>query len=139
MPRGKDLDKMIGKLDKAGPRVMSAAAVAVAASLRASVDAGYVRRKDVNGKTYIPAKDGHLPQMERSGLLRQSYETRIAGSGDKEVTIGEDTSYGEYLRDGTWKMAPRQHIPRPGEAMPPAWDRNAQRAIGKVVAAESRS
>lgn len=115
--------------------MMSAAVRAGQESLRASVDSGYDNRVDVHGVTYIPAKDGHLPQMERAGsTLRRAYRYAVTEGGRTWlITIRERTAYGEFLRDGTPKMKPRQHIPKPEEALPPSWAANMQTSIDSSV------
>lgn len=136
MPRGDDLDRLVRNVTTAERRVLGAAARAVQTSLRKSVDSGYETRTDVNGRTYIPAKDGHLPQMERSGRLRRSYRYSIkSGAGVYTVIVSENTGYGEYLRDGTAKMQPRRHIPQPGAPMPADWEARARAALAPAVAA----
>ena len=116
--------------------MMGAAARATQASLRASVDSGYAKRQDINGVTYIPAKDGHLPQMERQGsTLRRAYRYPVTEGGRTWlITILERTAYGQYLRDGTPKMQPRQHIPKPAQALPPSWMADMKSAIDSSVA-----
>ena len=81
--------------------------------------------------------------MQRTGTLRNDYSTEIRPSGgDREVTLRTDTeaktgrAYDEYLRDGTAKMAPRQHIPKPGEVMPASWDARVRRAQDSAVQKE---
>lgn len=135
MPRGDDLERLVRDMTTAERRVMSAAARAVQTSLRESVDTGYQTRTDVNGKTYIPAKDGHLPQMEREGsTLRSAYRYSITEGGRTWfVTIIERTPYGQFLRDGTPKMKPRQHIPKPEDALPQSWFANMKIAVDSSV------
>lgn len=136
MPRGDDLERLVRDMATAERRVMGAAARAVQTSLRESVDAGYQTRTDVNGKTYIPAKDGHLPQMEREGsTLRRAYRYPITEGGRTWfVTIIERTPHGKFLRDGTYKMKPRQHIPMPEDALPPSWAANMKTSVDSSVA-----
>jgi hypothetical protein len=140
MPRGDDLDRMIADLHTAPRRVMGAATSALQGAMRASVELGYKTRTDVNGKPYIPAKDGHLPQMERSGALRASYSytAHPSASGDASVTARSSVprDYDEHLRDGTSKMEARQHLPRPGEPVPARWDAAIRPAIAGAVQAE---
>lgn len=139
MPRGSDLDRLVRSLDTAETRVMGGAARAVQGALKQLVDAGYAKSRDVKGKPYIPPKDGHRPPMIRSGKLRGAYRYAIhTGALLWRVTVGEDTTYGEYLRDGTSKMEPRQHIPRPGEPLPSAWDAKVQRDLSAAVQREAR-
>ncbi len=137
MPRGSDLDRLVRSLDTAETRVMGGAARAVQGALEQLVDAGYAKSRDVQAKPYLLPKDGHRPPMIRSGKLRGSYRYAIhTGALLWRVTVGEDTEYGEYLRDGTSKMKPRQHLPRPSEPLPPAWDAKVQRSVGAVVQRE---
>lgn len=94
----------------------------------------------MQGKPYLLPKDGHLPPMERSGALRRGYRYSVAaGALYWLIRVIERTPYGKYLRDGTPKMAPRQHIPRPGESIPARWDARIRPAIeGAVRAAEAK-
>lgn len=145
MPRGSDMDKLLRGLDAAPERLMDSAATATASALRASADAGYRTRRDVHGKAYALPKDGHRPPMQRTGTLRRDYGTEIQAAGaDRKVTLRTDTdaktgrAYDEYLRDGTAKMEPRQHIPKPGEAMPASWDARAKRDQDAAVQKEGR-
>lgn len=137
MPRGNDLERMQRDLSTAQRRVMGVAARAVEASLRESIDQGYQTGTDVNGKAYLPPKDGHLPPMIRSGKLRRAYRYSILiGALVYTIRASENTEHGEYLRDGTGKMRPRQHIPQPGSAMPAAWDSRARLAVTAAVQGE---
>jgi len=134
MPHGSDMTRMRQDLATAQRRVMGAAARAAQGSLRAAVDSGYSERVDVKGAAYLRPKDGHLPPMERTGTLRRAYRYLISeGAGRWFVRIVERTKYGEYLRDGTAKMAPRQHIPKPQESLPQRWQRLMEAAIQGAV------
>ena len=122
MPRGDDLAQLVHNVTTAERRVMGAAARATRDVLREQIDAGFAQGHDVHGKAYKPAKDGHTPPMVRSGKLRAAFRYRIGeGSGTWTVTIAEATDYGQYLRDGTWKMDPRQHILLPDQPLPASW------------------
>lgn len=135
MPRGDDLDRLQRDLATAERRMMSAAARAAQDALKASVEAGYELRQDVNGKPYKPAKDGHLPQMERSGVLRRAYRyLATAGGAAWLISVIERTGYGQFLRDGTRKMDPRQHIPRPEQPLPASWYARMKAGIDAAVA-----
>lgn len=122
MPRGDDLAQLVRNVTTAERRVMGAAARATRDALRESVDAGFAQSHDVHGKPYPAPKDGHAPPMIRSGRLRGAYRYTIGeGMSAWTVTVSEDTGYGQYLRDGTWKMKPRQHMPQPDQSLPAAW------------------
>jgi hypothetical protein len=134
MPRGADMDRMITALSTAPARVMQAAAVATEGAVRRAVQSGYETRRDVYGATYQPAKDGHLPQMQRTGTLRNAYRYSItAGVVAWLVRVSEGTSYGQYLRDGTPKMKARTHIPQPAAPMPTGWDLRIRRALDAAM------
>lgn len=134
MPRGDDLERLIRNVTTAERRVMGAAARATRDVLRESVDAGFARGHDVHGAAYKPAKDGHAPPMVRSGRLRGDYRYTITGGGSfYRVRVGENTEHGKYLRDGTWKMEARKHLPQPGEPMPSAWDARERVALTAAV------
>lgn len=135
MARGDDLERLERDLATAERRMMGAASHAASESLRHSVDAGYELRQDVHGKAYKPAKDGHLPPMERSKTLRNAYRFPvIEGLREWLVKIIERTPYGQFLRDGTYKMERRQHVPTPDEPLPPAWFARMKAGIDAAVA-----
>jgi hypothetical protein len=134
MPRGDDLAQLVRNVATAERRVMGAAARATRDALRESVDAGFAQGHDVHGKSYPAPKDGHSPPMVRSGRLRAAYRYRIGeGTGAWTVTIAEATDYGQYLRDGTWKMDARQHLPRPEQPLPAAWLALMQQRVDAAV------
>lgn len=131
MPRGDDLAQLVRNVTTAERRVMGAAARATRDVLREQVEAGFAQGHDVHGKPYKLPKDGHTPPMVRKGYqgLRGAYRFPITEGGPVWlVHVVERTGYGQYLRDGTWKMDPRQHIPKPEEAVPAAWDAKIQPA-----------
>lgn len=140
MPRGSDMERLLQNLRTAPDRVMDAATTATVKALKKSVDSGYEQRRDVNGKRYIPAKDGHMPQMERTGTLRNGYDYQTGENGnDRVIRVSTNTDaetgrpYDEYLRDGTPKMAAHKHIPRPGDPMPTAWDARVKTAQAAAI------
>lgn len=137
MPHGSDMDRLARDLASAPERAIGAAASAAQKALKVAVDSGYRDRKDIHGKTYIPAKDGHLPQMDRTGKLKGSYNYDIRrDSRGATIRVSEDTSYGQYLRDGTEKMKPREHIPKSGDPMPARWDALVRPAIERAIKRE---
>lgn len=122
-------------LTTADARLMSAAAGVVRDVLDASIDGGFRQGRDVYGRAFRPAKDGHLPPMIRSGKLRRSIKVEIVPSpSDWLVTAAEDTDYGQYLRDGTFKMDQRRFIPGQTEPLPASWDRRIQSGLRRKVA-----
>ena len=134
MSTGNDMARMRQDLATARRRVMGASARAAQQVLRAAVDSGYSERVDVQGKPYLRPKDGHMPPMERTGTLRRAYRYLISeGSSRWLVRIIERTPYGQYLRDGTPHMQPRQHIPKPQEALPRRWQRMLDGAVQAAV------
>lgn len=134
MPRGDDLTQLVRNVTTAERRVMGAAACVTKDVLREMVDAGFAQGHDVHGAAYKPAKDGHTPPMVRSGRLRAAYRYTIQGGGSfLRVRVAENTDYGKYLRDGTWKMDPRKHLPQPGETIPAAWDARLRATLAVVV------
>jgi len=134
MPRGTDMARLRQDLATAGARLMSAAAGVVRDVLDASIDGGFRQGRDVYGRAFKPAKDGHLPPMIRSGKLRRAIKVEIVPSpAEWLVTASEDTDYGQYLRDGTFKMDQRRFIPAQTEALPAAWDRRIQSGLRRAV------
>lgn len=137
MSRGSDMDRLRRNLRAAPERIRSTATKAVLSALEKSVDSGYKTRTDVNGRPYLPPKDGHMPPMERTGELRKGYAySAMAGALYILIKVVEYTKYGRYLRDGTPKMEPRQHIPRPFEALPPSWAARIQAGLGEAMRRE---
>lgn len=135
MSTGNDMARMRQDLTTARRRVMGVSARAAQQVLRVAVDSGYAERVDVQGKPYLRPRDGHLPPMERTGRLRSAYRYLISeGASQWLVTVLERTPYGQYLRDGTTKMQPRQHIPKPQESLPRRWQRMLDGAIQSAVA-----
>ena len=134
MPRGDDLTQLVRNVTTAERRVMSAAARVTKDVLREMVDAGFAQGRDVHGAAYKPAKDGHTPPMVRSGKLRGAYRYAVQGGGSfLRVRVAENTDHGKFLRDGTWKMDPRKHLPQPAESMPAAWDARERAALAVAV------
>ena len=138
MPRGNDLQRMRSRCATAERRVVTACGRAMVNTLGKMVDRGFTAGRDVNGARFVPPKDGHRPPMVRSGRLRQAIHVSGQASLDGwRVRISEDTDYGQFLRDGTSKMAARQFVPRPGQPLPAPWDAAIQRDISRIVARES--
>ena len=134
MPRGTDMARLRQNLATADARLMSAAAGVVRDVLDTSIDGGFRQGRDVYGRAFKPAKDGHLPPMIRSGKLRRAVTVAVVPSpGDWLVRVVEDTDYGQYLRDGTYKMDQRRFIPTEGEALPKAWDRRIESGLRRKV------
>jgi hypothetical protein len=130
------MDRMVRDLRTASDRLMTATTKAAVKGLRAAVDSGFTQRVDVHGRKYIPAKDGHLPQMQRTGNLRRSYRYGVGENAQgTKIKVSEDTEYGDKLRDGA-KMAPRQHMPQPDDPMPPRWDARVRPAIDAAIRRE---
>lgn len=134
MPRGSDMARLRHDLTTAGQRLMAASAAVVRDVLDSSIDGGFRQGRDVYGRPFRPAKDGHLPPMMRSGKLRRAVKVEIVPSlSDWLVTASEDTDYGQFLRDGTFKMDQRRFIPGQQEALPPSWDRRIQSGLRRAV------
>lgn len=107
-----------------GPRLMPQIARACADGLQAAAAWGFVSRRDIYGRPYQVPRDGHLPPMERSGALRSSY---VAGprrqGGAWEGVLRNPQPHADWLRSGTPRMDPREHMPSPGQTLPPRWER----------------
>lgn len=107
-----------------GPRLMPQLAAACADGLAAAAAWGFVVRKDIYGRPYPVPKDGHLPPMERTKALRNSCTSGPRRQGGAwEGVLRNYQDHAEYLRSGTAHMDAREHMPSPGQTLPPRWER----------------
>lgn len=128
-------------LERCAGVVMEAATAGVVAAGLQRFDKGFVRGVDINGKRYQLPKDAYKygPPMIRTGELRESYLARVQrAGGSTQIVFYNVRPYAEYLRSGTYKMDPRQHMPKPGEAPPPdlhaAFERVGETAMARYWA-----
>lgn len=139
MPRGTDIQRLRSRCVTAERRVMQGCVRALVPVLAAEIDREFRQGVDVEGKPFLPPKDGHLPPMVRSGALRRSIAVSARASFSRWVVrLSSSTDYDQFLRDGTGKMQARRFIPRPGDPVPPAMDALIQRTVQRVVAREAR-
>jgi len=139
MPRGTDLQRLRSRCITAERRVMQGCARALVPVLSAELDREFRQGVDINGKPFLPPKDGHVPPMVRSGTLRRSITVSARASlRGWVVRLQSDTDYDHFLRDGTSRMQARRFMPRPGDPVPPAMDALILRTAQRVVEKEAR-
>lgn len=136
MPTGTDLDRLRTALQTAPQRVMGVAARASRSALARSIDLGFQQHVDIHGRSYPEPKAGGTP-LEKTDHLRRAIKVDVLpGTDTWQVRAHEETAYGVFLRDGTDRMAARQFIPRPDEALPSLWDARQKAAIERAVRLE---
>lgn len=113
------LDKLEQALRGCAEAVTTTAARGIAARGIQFFRAGFRTGLDVNGKAWIPPKDGHRPPMVRTRTLMNSYKSWFNRTGRGiAITWANDARHAEPLRDGTPKMKPRPHMPQPNAPLP---------------------
>lgn len=95
------------------------------------VEECFAKRSDPYGKPWAPAKDGHLPQLERSGQLKDGFLVKLVDTGlQKSVAIYNAQFYSVYLQKGTQKMEPRKVVPDAG--LPPKVRQRLQKEKDRI-------
>lgn len=131
------LEALASALEGCHRRVMADATQGIAAAGLRRLDQGFIRSVDIAGKRYQLPKDAYKygPPMIRTGKLRGGYLVRVNGvATGNRITFYNPVSYADHLiygtknKDGSEKMAPRQHMPKPEEAPPADLDRAFERA-----------
>lgn len=142
-----DLHKLAERMRELSARMSPQLASAIGDGLKMATMYGYKAGVDINDRPYIPAKDGHLPSMIRSGTLMNSViagPKRIGGQWAGVVSTnvgvsGKDfwalnrTAYDDLLISGTPKMAPREHLPSPGQTPPGRYEHAMDMTVRPVL------
>jgi len=90
-------------------------------TMPALMQAQFASRSGPDGVTWKPAKDGHLPQMERTGKLRAGYKFSARHNKDGIVVSCTNLqAYWWYLQEGTPTIEPRKQFPDDGD-IPYEW------------------
>lgn len=113
------------------------------------VEQGFKRRSDPYGVAWLPALDGHLPQLERSGSLRRGYKfsarttpygisivvynTATRADSDRKRRSGGDVRYWTFLQSGTANMEARKQTIDPDKPLPDDWVRLIARTYVAVI------